>query len=622
MTQPIEIIVPDEVKAVETAMDASIQERGREPKEAYGLGLLMNLAQVGGLVPPWWSRQRDNELRRFWMSVNHLAGAFYTLKSKLAAVPFRIEARDASVKAHVRMADQFQQILEEESDFGQGWAECFGRFLLDRYTQDNGGFLEVIGDGKKDGPIMGPALGLAHLDSGRCQRTGSPEYPVVYTDTDSQRYRLHYTRVIYGSELPSPRAEMNGVGLCWTSRCIDVAQNMLDIATYKSEKLGSRPQRGIIVTQGGLDPEILQQAFVAAEHSMSDQGLSRFSKFVLVGSELAPDAAMQMIDLASLPDGFDEQQSITLGMFTIALAGGVPPRWLWPASESGATKADAMYQHVAGLNGGPGSTLAMIANAIGGSERGRYHISGKFLPPSLRMVFDFQDDEQDRTQAEIRELRSKQRTADLASGVINVRTAREQALASGDVSDAQFEALELEEGRLADGSPVLILFSDPDDQMRELLELGVDDPLDVAANIGVDMAAAIEVQQRLALAVLATEGQPEVRRKARQAIAALDELAKLYKGGGGEAGPTEETVPVVENVVPEETPAEGEIAIAEEPSGVDESDDDALENKSHNAETIYHPWPLCGNDRALAYPDHGGLLVCTKCARTYNPAVE
>jgi len=622
VTQPIEIIVPDKTKDVATAMEASVQERGRGPKEAYGLGLLMHLAQVGGLVPPWWSRQRDIELRRFWMSVNHLAGAFYTLKSKLAAVPFRIEARDASVKAHVKMAEQFQQILEEESDFGQGWAECFGKFLLDRWSMDNGGFLEVIGAGKKDGPIVGPALGLAHLDSARCMRTGSPEYPVVYTDTDSRRYRLHYTRVIYGSELPSPRAEMNGVGLCWTSRCIDVAQNMLDIATYKSEKLGSRPQRGIIVTRGGLDPEVLQQAFLAAEHSMSDQGLSRFSKFVLVGGGDYPDADLSMIDLASLPDGFDEQQSITLGMFAIALAGGVPPRWLWPASESGATKADAMYQHVAGLTGGPGSTLAMIANAIGGSERGRYHISGKFLPPSLRMVFDFQDDEQDRTQAEIRELRSKQRTADLASGVIDVRTAREQALASGDISEAQFEALELEEGRLADGATVLILFNDPDDQMRELLALGVDDPLDVAANVGVDMTVAIDAQQRLALAVLATEGQPEVRRKARQAIAALDALAELYKGGAGETSPAEETEPVVEEPMPEEAPMDGEDADAEGPDAMDESDDDALENKSHNAETVYRQCPLCGNDKALAYPDHGGLLVCTKCARTYNPAVE
>jgi len=607
MTKPIEH------KDLDSARDASIQERGREPRDSnYGIGLLMNLSQVGGLVSPWWSRQRDMELRRFWMSVNHLAGAFYTLRAKLTSVPFRIEARDASVKSHVKLAEQYQQVLEEESEFGQGWAECFGKFLLDRWSSDNGAFLEIIGDGAKDGPIVGPALGLAHLDSARCQRTGNVEFPVVYTDTDSKRYQLHYTRIIFNSEMTSPQAEMYGVGLCWVSRCIDVAQNMLDIATYKSEKLGSRPQRGIIVTQGGLDPETLSAAFREAGGAMSDQGLSRFSKFVLVGGADYPDAAMQMVDLASLPDGFDEQQSITLGMFAIALAGAIPPRWLWPATASGATKADAMYQHVAGLTGGPGATLAMIASALGGSERGRYHASGKFLPPSLRMVFDFQDDEQDRTQAEIRELRAKQRTADMATGVIDVRTAREQAQSSGDISDAQFEALELQEGRVADGSSVLTLFSDPDEQMHELLALGVDDPLDVAANIGFDIRAAIDAQQRLALAVLATEGKPDIRRKARQAIAALNALAELYDGGGSEAESDQEEPSGVADM--EETQEPGQ---AEEQEMTDE-----LEDKSHNAILVDRQCPLCGNDKALSYPDHGGLLVCAKCGRTYNPAVE
>jgi len=602
-----------EIKSVDSAMDASIQERGHEPKDNYGIGLLLNLTQAGGLLSPWWSRQRDVELRRFWMSVNHLAGAFYTLRAKLTSVPFRIEARDASVKAHVRMAEQYQQILEEESEFGAGWADCFGKFLIDRWSTDNGGFLEVIGDGKKDGPIVGPALGLAHLDSGRCQRTGNPEYPIIYSDTDSKRYRLHYTRVIYNSEMPSPKVEMHGVGLCWTSRCVDVAQNMLDIATYKSEKLGSRPQRGIIVTQGGLSPETLQSAFREASSIMSDHGLSRFSKLVVVGDEMAPDADLSLIDLASLPDGFDEQQSITLGMFAIALAGAVPPRWLWPATATGATKADAMYQHVAGLTGGPGATLAMIASALGGSKRGRYHVSGKFLPPSLRMVFDFQDDEQDRTQAEIRELRAKQRTADMMTGVIDVRTAREMAMSSGDISDAQFEALELQEGRLPDGSPVLTLFSDPDEQMCELLALGVDDPLDMTANIDTDIMGAIEARQRFALALLATEGKPDIRRKARQAIAALDELTKLYEGDVGETEADEE-----------EPQAMADVEASQESGQTEEEmiEGDELENKSHKAVLIDHICPLCGNNKALAYPGHGGLLVCTKCGRTYNPKVE
>lgn len=195
----------------------------------------------------------------------------------------------------------------------------------------------------------------------------------------------------------------------------------------------------------------------------------------------------------------------------------------------------------------------------------------------------------------------------MVTGVIDVRTAREQAQSSGDISDAQFEALELQEGRVADGSSVLTLFSDPDEQMHELLALGVDDPLDVAANIGFDIRAAIDAQQRLAMAVLATEGKPDIRRKARQAIAALNALAELYDGGGSEAEADQEKPSDMEET--EEQDEEQEMT-------------DELEDKSHNAILVDRQCPLCGNDKALSYPDHGGLLVCAKCGRTYNPAVE
>jgi hypothetical protein len=312
---------------------------------------------------------------------------------------------------------------------------------------------------------------------------------------------------------------------------VDVAQNILDILTYKQEKLGSRPTRGLIVTQGGIDPDTLSSAFKIAEMQQSAQGLTRYSKYVVIGDAMAPDANLQMIDLASLPDGFDERTSTELAMFTIALTGGIPPRWLWPATTSGATKADAMYQHVAGIGGGAGATLSAISTALGGSDRGLLSASAKFLPPTLRMVFDFQDDEQDRDQAEIRDIRSQQRERDLASGTLTVRVAREQAVEAGDISQAQFEQMELDEGRLSDGTDVLTLFYSRDPQVQGLLSIDAvyNEPLDIEANDPLTMQTAIAKQMRVCQQVSVLAPNAALKRKAQQCEAALKKLGELYK---------------------------------------------------------------------------------------------
>lgn len=530
-------------KDVELMQDLSIQERARQEGKNR-MPLLLFLARAGQVIPAWWSKERDRELDKFWKNSDHVSGAFYTLSSKLASVPFRIEPRDASVALHRRQADEYQELLEAGSEFGAGWQELADLFLQDLWTTDNGAFLEVIGGGPKDGPIRGLPVGLAHLDSYRCHRTGSLEYPVQYEDTDGKLYKLHRSRVLFRSQMPSRRAEMYRVGFCWLSRCINAAQSLVDDMTYKQEKIGSRPKRGIIVTGGGLDPDDIRSSFEQADVMMDSQGLSKFSKFVVTGANYLPDAHLEIIDLASLPDGFDFETDMTLTMFVIALTGGFPPRWIWPATVTGATKADAMYQHVAGLSGGPGATLKLLATMLGGPERGTGLLPGlpRFLPVSLRMVFDFQDDEQDRTAAEIRNVRSQARERDISAGALSLRVARQQMLGDGEIDEAEFEEMELTDGRLPDGSDVLALFQTADPQLMPML---VVDP---------EMATDEEIQTRIDedWALVLNAPRAAVKRKARQAIAALQAVLD-----GRQVEPLEEAPPVeVEMPSREEEPLE------------------------------------------------------------------
>ena len=495
----------------------SVQDQVRQDQEV-GFGLLFHLVRAGELISPWWSQRRDKELRAFAKNSDHFSGAEWMIGTKLASVPYLVEARDSSVKAHVKLANQYQAILTDMVQFGQGWEIFWTKFFKDVWECDNGAFGEIIGEGDPNGPIKGPSLGLAHLDSTRCSRTSNPEFPVVYQDVTGRRYRFHHTRIVFRSQQPSTAAEMHNVGFCWLSRSINSIQRLIDVATYNQEKLGSRPLRQLILGKG-IGAEMIKDAIQAAEEVMDNRGLRRYSQAPILAHPTLKEWDIEQRDLASLPDGFDEKTTTDFAMFVIALAGGFPPRWLWPATSTGATKADAMYSHISGSGGGATWHLNMMRDLL--SYSGRASDIGpllppKFLPKELRLIFDFQDDEQDRLQADVRSTRAKTRQLDLNSGVVTVRVSREQALAAGDITQAQFNHMELEDGRLPNGDDVLTLFSSKDEFFIQVLggfETGM--PVSKAE---VD-SAILELR-----AIIATAPNAKQRDKARQATAALEWL--------------------------------------------------------------------------------------------------
>ncbi len=539
----IPVIAPDggddKNKEPTEAEKLSIQQRARLVDDTGGgLEILPWLARGGNeLIAPWWSKRRDRDLRAFWKQSDHLSGAVYTLEEKIATLPFHVEARDMTVKAHVRQALDFEQMLYDGAEFGGGWNSFIVPGIEDLLTQDNGWFAEVIGPGDANSELAGAAVSVAHLDSWRCTRTKSPEFPVVYQDEDGRYYKLHRTRVIFASQMSASALEMRGVGFCATSRCVNVAQNLIDIMTYKQEKMGSRPPRQMLIGSKGITAADIMTAFRLANEQMDNSGLGRYARTVVIAPNnrsSASEISIQQIDLASVPDGFDEQTSVTLGMFAIALAFGVDARELWPASSSGATKADAMIQAMKARGKGVGGILQLI-------ER---QFNSKVLPPQLQIIFDLQDDEQDREQAEIRGMRSERHDRDVANGVLTTRVVREQMLNDGDVTDAQFAEMELDDGRLEDGSEAVDLFFVKNDgEYMRLLDVGVADPFDVRNNDRELMLAVIEEKTLEARQRQMTASTAELKRKARNAIAALVGLRKLY-----------EKAPAAKPVAPESPP--------------------------------------------------------------------
>jgi len=232
-----------------------------------------------------------------------------------------------------------------------------------------------------------------------------------------------------------------------------------------------------------------------------------------------PEADAKVIELSTLPDGFDEVTSITMGMATIALAFGVDARELFPSMTAGATRADALLQHLKQRGKGPGQILQLTEQLF----------NYKFLPPHLKFTFDFQDDAQDRQVAEIRKIRADRRVQDTASGSLSKRIQREGMYQDGDVDESQFERMELEEGRLADGSPVIGLFYKNNSETSRYLDIGVEDPLDLDKNNPETMLKTISQAKRESLAGWTNAASQNGRWTAMKAYYALVYLEKYYQ---------------------------------------------------------------------------------------------
>ena len=251
-------------------LDLSIQKRAAPadvPESTSAVWWFVST--TAGDIAPWWSSQRDQDLREFWMKEGNdiLQGAVTSMVKKFRAMNWQLEGPEQKVQ-------EMQDVLSQ-AEFGQGWGAFIGKTITDYLTQDAGAFWELIGEGDPDGPMEGLPKGVAHLDAGQCQLTGDPVYPVLYrnpkelycpkcgkkfaaagntrqcpddqTQLQHLMHRLHATRVVHLVDMPSPNESMHNVGFCGVSRVIASSYVLLKLAQYKNEKLSDLPQAGLLL---------------------------------------------------------------------------------------------------------------------------------------------------------------------------------------------------------------------------------------------------------------------------------------------------------------------------------------------------------------------------------------
>ncbi len=393
---------------VKTALQ-SVQERAsaQDDAQAFLVPLFLTWLDAVDDLPPWWTPARDQKLREFWRSEGLLASTIYTMQAILSTVGWVVEGSDEKLVAQAR------QPLDD-AEFGEGLKVTIKKLAEDWFTQDNGMFLEILGPGDPAGPLTSQPTGIAHLDAGRCWRSGDPEYPVWYLSQRTAKWhKLHWTRVAFAATNPSAIEAARGIGFSAVSRVAAFAGIMRDTVRYKGEKVGGRQTRAL-VTISGAPKEAVETALEEAEKAADNAGRVKFSAMPIIAAP-TPGAQIKadMLEFAGVLDGFVWQDEITMYMFVLSLAFGIDARELWPSTSSGATKADAEVQHRKAMRKGVGDFLTTL----------EFIFNRRLMPEGVTHTFKPKDSEEDQAQADLEKTRIDAAQVMVDSGIVTVKGA-------------------------------------------------------------------------------------------------------------------------------------------------------------------------------------------------------
>lgn len=428
---------------------------------------ILLVSRAADEAPEWWSPQRDIYLRKFFPSESYLAGALYSVCSRNASYSITFKGPSEGVR-------RAYQLLHTANMF-DGWQNFSLKVSLDLYSTDNGSFFEIIrparvkvkglpetravkmtdenGDmvwaavGRKgyiplvgeyadfkiiDNPLDLP-IGLNHLDSVRCTRTGDAEFPIIYTDKNHMPHKLRWHQVVSLEDMPTADADWNDIGYCAVTRALRLSQTLRDMTIYKQEKISGRFAGQVHLTN--VDTDAIQDAVDQSKAHMDNLGLSRYAP-PIIAYTMEPNAtpAVASINLASLPDNFNEETAMRWYIAGLALDLGVDYGFLapLPGNKLGTSEQAEVADR---QSKGKASRLYMSQMEEKFNYRG-------LLPRNVWMEFEEVDAAEESERDTARARRAKTRSERIASQEITPEVARQIAHDDGDLDEKYLKMME------------------------------------------------------------------------------------------------------------------------------------------------------------------------------------
>jgi hypothetical protein len=400
---PTLYIAPDGTMSTGTkeASDPSVSMQPRFHNDTEQAFMFMSyMAQLDDQLPPFGTKARDAALRKFWRTEPILAGAVSSMVQKMVALNWTVTGGRNKVRA---AAD----VLYNAED-GAGWNVYLGKVTQDYLSQSFGSLTEK-GMYYRGGPVVD----IYQIDSARVDMTGLREYPFVYTSPlNGRQVKINRDDVFHMSSLPSPDETQYNWGFCAVDRAIKSAHVLMALYKYDADKLSDMPPKGIMSVTG-MTARQVREAIAMYKEDRETSGRLTFPGVLWLASAVG-DVKVGMTPFSTLPEQFDREVIVTLYVYTLALDFGVDAREFWPATVTGATKADALIQAQKAKGKGPGELITSLERCI------NFHV----VPDGCVFKFDFSDDEEDRLSAEIHQMKINNANLLVSGGLVSAEEAR------------------------------------------------------------------------------------------------------------------------------------------------------------------------------------------------------
>jgi hypothetical protein len=389
-------------------------------KYGAAVHLMLNYSpmQKTGL-PAYWSPARDYYLRQVLYTEFHdfWAGAIGIAITKMSSLAWELESSQPRVQSY------FQDLLLA-ADNNQSWTAFLARHLQDYLSTDNGAFVEVVRATQGAGSRI---LGLMHLDSCRCTRTGDPDVPVLYRDTLGKVHEMKAHQVIMFADMPSPTETYHGVGLCATSRAWGYILKMEAVERYVYEKVSGNRALAVDLVGGVLQKDI-ETAVMAAKEDNAARGNSQYMGAIMIPVPSDVPLSHERINFAELPDGFEYKEQTDSCVLGFANSIGMDVQDLQPLTGrpiGTATQSEVLQDKSSGKG------LAAWR------QQWTHQTNQNILPESVTFAFSEKDLRDQQRKAELDKTRSDTAGTLVEKGILTVDQAK-QVLADNDVIPQEF----------------------------------------------------------------------------------------------------------------------------------------------------------------------------------------
>lgn len=347
--------------------------------------ILSTYTERDPLLPPVGTYSRERALFRYYHDPH--AGIF---SSAVANIAKRVQATPWEIETDEDDADALQELLLT-AGFG-GWDRFIAQLVLDRARYDQGTFIEIMGAGDPAGPLVGPATGIAILDSLRCYLTGNPIYPVIYWSSSGTMHRMHYTRVVQLVDMPETDESLIGCGQSALSRAIGAVHRQILMERYLDAMFDDKPMPGFVMGQN-ITEKTVENAYAKMERQRSVDADSPYGRNVfLFGSMPEHPVKLEGFSFSQSPPGFDPEQYTMLNARQVAHALGVAFEDVWgELSHSGlgsGTQSEILHAKATG-------------RAFGSLLKQLERIINQLLPKHARFRWKYEDPQKDAQTAQI-----------------------------------------------------------------------------------------------------------------------------------------------------------------------------------------------------------------------------